>query len=72
MKRDRVSVLLSVALVLSSSAGCRTQTQTPATAEASSALTSAQCSFFADSEGRVQICHATGSHKNPTSRSTSA
>jgi alpha-tubulin suppressor-like RCC1 family protein len=65
MKRDRVSPLLCVALVLSSSAGCRTQTQTPTTGEASSALSSAQCSFFADSKGKVQICHATGSENDP-------
>src|SRR4051794_27804294 len=53
-----VSCLSLAALV----GGCGAQS--PDAGSVSSALTAAECNFF-DVNGKVRICHATGSAKNP-------
>src|SRR3954468_6126503 len=59
----RITFSLS-AIMLLAVACSSPSTPGPATDEAVTALTADQCDFF-DVNGKVRICHATGSSKNP-------
>jgi hypothetical protein len=58
--RARATAALPSLLVVA----CAPRAPEPTTDEASSALTADQCDFF-DVNGKVRICHATGSSKHP-------
>lgn len=55
---------LSAAVLLTAVACSPPATPQPTTGEAISALTADQCDYF-DVNGKVRICHATGSSRNP-------
>src|SRR5437870_403120 len=66
MRINECRNLLASAAVLSMVSGLciGCSTEPPEVGSTTSALTQAECNFF-DVNGKVRICHATGSAKNP-------
>ena len=69
MSIKRIGIVTSAFVSLFAASACSSESAAPAvdhehTGTSHSALTAAQCSYF-DTNGKVQICHATGSAKHP-------